>query len=456
VTAAPAAAGVSGEWLLIYAALSVLALVLLIVRFKINPFLTLTLISVLLGLAVRMPMTQIIKSFEAGVGGILGHVALVMSLGTMLGKMMAESGGATRVARTLIGAFGDKNVHWAMATIAFIVGIPVFFDVGFVLLVPIAFNVARRTGTSMVFVGVPMVAGLSVVHGLIPPHPAALMAVEIYKADIGRTIAYALLVGIPTTIVAGPLFAKLISRYVKPSEDNPMAEQFVERAADTRALPGFAITLTTILLPVVLILLGSWADMLAAPDTAVNRLFKLVGDPVIALLLACLLSFYTFGTTRGFTIEAVSKLMNDSLAPTAAILMVVGAGGGFGRVLRDSGVAQAIVEVATGANISVLVLAWLVAGLIRIATGSATVGMATAAGIMAPVAVAAGDVSPELLVLATGAGSLILSHVNDGGFWLVKEYFNMTVPETFKTWSVCETIIAIVALGLTLALDVVV
>jgi gluconate:H+ symporter, GntP family len=450
------AAAVSGEWLLVYAALSVLALVVLIVRYKINPFLTLCLVSVLLGLAVRMPMMQIIKSFEAGVGGILGHVALVMSLGTMLGKMMAESGGATRVARTLIGAFGEKNVHWAMATIAFIVGLPVFFDVGFVLLVPIAFNVAKRTGTSMVYVGIPMVAGLSVVHGLIPPHPAALMAVATYKADLGRTIAYALIVGIPTTIIAGPLFARLISRYVRPSEDNPLAEQFIEKEAENRPLPGFAITLTTILLPVFLILLGSWADMLAAPETRANLLLRLLGDPVIALLLACLLSFYTFGTTRGFTIETASKFMNDSLAPTAAILMVVGAGGGFGRVLRDSGVAQAIVDVATAANISVLVLAWLVAALIRIATGSATVATATAASIMAPIAVATGGVSPELLVLATGAGSLILSHVNDGGFWLVKEYFNMTVPETFKTWTVCETIIAIVALAFTLLLDVVV
>jgi GntP family gluconate:H+ symporter len=212
----------------------------------------------------------------------------------------------------------------------------------------------------------------------------------------------------------------------------------------------------TILFPVFLILLGSWADFFAAPETKANMTLRLIGDPVIALLLACLLSFYTFGTRRGFTIAVASKFMNESLAPTAAVLMVVGAGGGFGRVLRDSGVAQAIVDVATAANISILLLAWLVAALIRVATGSATVATTTAAGIIAPIAAAAGGVSPELLVLATGAGSLILSHVNDGGFWLVKEYFNMTVPETFKTWTVCETIISVVALLLTLALDVVV
>jgi GntP family gluconate:H+ symporter len=373
--------------------------------------------------------------------------------------MMAESGGAERVARTLIAVFGEKNVHWAMATIAFIVGLPVFFDVGFVLLVPIAFNVARRTRTSIVLVGLPMVAGLSVVHGLIPPHPAALMAVATYQADLGRTILYALVVGIPTTAIAGPLFAKLVARYVKPDENNPLAAQFIEEADDAAPdsqLPSFTVTLGTILLPVFLILLASGADLVAAPETRLHGALKLVGDPVIALLIAALVSFYTFGAARGFTRERILKFTNESLAPTAVVLMVVGAGGGFGRVLRDSGVAQAIVQVATDAEVPVLVLAWLVAVMIRIATGSATVATATAAGIMAPIAAAAGGVSPELLVLATGAGSLILSHVNDGGFWLVKEYFNMTVPETFKTWTVCETIISVVALLLTLALDLVI
>jgi gluconate:H+ symporter, GntP family len=447
--------GVAGPALLLYALLAVVLLVVLIVRFKLNPFVTLVLVSVLLGLAVRMPMEQIIKSFEAGVGGILGHVALVVALGTMLGKMMAESGGAERVARTLIDVFGEKNVHWAMMTIAFIVGLPVFFDVGFVLLVPIAFNVARRTGTSMVLVGIPMVAGLSVVHGLIPPHPAALLAVAAYKADLGKTILYAVLVGIPTAAIAGPLFARLMSRYVKPDENNPLAAQFIEKEAAARQLPSFGLTLATILLPVLLILLGSWANFLTTPETTANRLLRLIGDPVIALLIACLLSFYTFGAARGFGRAAILKFTNESLAPTAAVLMVVGAGGGFGRVLKDSGVAQAIIDLAMGANISLLLLAWLVAVMIRVATGSATVATATAAGIIAPIAAATPGVRPELLVLATGAGSLILSHVNDGGFWLVKEYFNMTVPETFKTWTVCETIISVVALGLTLALGVI-
>jgi gluconate:H+ symporter, GntP family len=448
-------ATVGGPLLLLYAAIAIVLLVLLIVRFKLHPFLTLVLVSLLLGLAVRMPMAQIVKSFEAGVGGILGHVALVVTLGTMLGKMMAESGGAERIARTLIAAFGVKNVHWAMMTIALIVGLPVFFEVGFVLLVPIAFNVARRTGTSMVLVGIPMVAGLSVVHGLIPPHPAALLAVAAYQADLGKTIVYSLLVGVPAAAIAGPLFAKLMARHVHPDENNPMAAQFIDRDSGERPLPGFGVTLFTILLPVLLMLVGSGADLLASPDTTGHRLLRFVGDPVVALLLACLVSFYTFGAARGLTRESILKFTNESLAPTAVCLMVVGAGGGFGRILKDSGTAQSIVEIATGAHVSVLLLAWLVAAIIRVATGSATVATVTAAGIIAPIASGIPGVRPELLVLATGAGSLILSHVNDGGFWLVKEYFNMTVPETFKTWTVCETVISVVALVLTLGLSAV-
>jgi GntP family gluconate:H+ symporter len=448
---------VTGTTLLIYALIAVIALVILIARFKLNPFITLVVVSVLLGFAVGMPMGDIIKSFEAGVGGTLGHIALVIGLGTMLGKMMAESGGAERIALTLIDFFGEKNVHWAMMVIAFIVGLPVFFEVGFVLLIPIAFNVAKRTNTSMILVGIPMVCGLSVVHGLIPPHPAALLAVQAYGADMGKTILYALIVGIPTAIIAGPLFAKLIDKHVTLPAINPLAEQLTEEAGASKGnLPGFGITVLTILLPVFLMLIGSWADLITTPKTFANDFLKLIGNSVMALLIATLFSFYTFGKSRGFNREMILKWTNECVAPTAIITLVVGAGGGFGRILRDSGISTAIVDVATHANVSVLVLGWLVAVMIRIATGSATVAMTTAAGIVAPIAASVPGTRPELLVLTTGAGSLILSHVNDGGFWLVKEYFNMTVTQTLKTWSVAETIISVVALLFTLALATVV
>jgi GntP family gluconate:H+ symporter len=374
----------------------------------------------------------------------------------MLGKMMAESGGAERIATTLIRWFGEKNIHWAMMFVAIIVGLPVFFEVGFVLLIPIAFNVAKRTGKSLLLVGLPMVAGLSVVHGLIPPHPAALLAVQAYHADIGRTIVFGLIVGVPTAIVAGPLFALLIHRQIKLPEHNPLAAQFVhsgDEDKEKRELPSFGVTLFTILLPVILMLIGSWADLLSSPKTLINDLLHFIGNTDVALLIAVLVSFWTFGAQRGFNREQIQKFCGDCLAPIAGITLIVGAGGGFGRVLMDSGISKQIVETATSAHLSPLLLGWFVAALIRLATGSATVAMTTACGIVAPIA-AAGTIAvkPELLVLATGSGSLIFSHVNDGGFWLIKEYFGMTVGQTFKTWSLCETIISLLGLGLTFAL----
>jgi GntP family gluconate:H+ symporter len=448
-----------GSLLLIYAVIAIAALILLITRYKVYPFLVLIIISLLLGLVVGMPMGTIVKSFETGNGNTLGHIAVVVGLGTMLGKMMAESGGAERVATTLIDWFGEKNIHWAMMCVAIIVGLPVFFEVGFVLLIPIAFNVAKRTNKSLLLVGLPMVAGLSVVHGLIPPHPAAMLAVQAYHADIGKTIAYGLIVGVPTAIVAGPLFALLVHRYIKLPENNPLAAQFLGSAEEgkdggkTRELPSFGITLFTILLPVILMLIGSWADLVFTPDTLPNNLLHFVGNSDVALLIAVLVSFWTFGAKRGFNREQIQKFCGECLAPIAGITLIVGAGGGFGRVLMDSGISKEIVNAATSAHLSPLLFGWLVAALIRLATGSATVAMTTACGIVAPIAAASGvQVRPELLVLATGSGSLIFSHVNDGGFWLIKEYFGMTVGQTFKTWSLCETIISVLGLGLTFAL----
>jgi len=440
--------------LLVWAVIAIAALILLITRYKMYPLIVLIVVSLLLGLATGMPMDGIVKSFETGNGNTLGHIAIVVGLGTMLGKMMAESGGAERVATTLIRWFGEKNVHWAMMCVAIIVGLPVFFEVGFVLLIPIAFNVARRTGKSLLLIGLPMVAGLSIVHGLIPPHPAAMLAVQAYHADVGKTIAYGLIVGVPTAIVAGPLFALLMHRMVKLRGDNALAQQFVRaEPREEHTLPGFGITLFTILLPVILMLIGSWSNLVFAANTLPSNLLHFIGSSDVALLIAVLVSFWTFGAQRGFTREQIQKFCGDCLAPIAGIVLIVGAGGGFGRVLMDSGISKEIVGVAHTAHLSPLLFAWFVAALIRLATGSATVAMTTACGIVAPIAAAGGvQVRPELLVLATGSGSLIFSHVNDGGFWLVKEYFGMTVGQTFKTWSLCETIISLMGLGLTFAL----
>ncbi len=437
--------------LLLLALLSVIALVVLIARFRVHPFIALVSVSLAMGVAAGMPPLAAVKAFQDGVGNVLGFIAIVVGLGTMLGKMMAESGAATRIATTLIDLFGERRVHWAIMVVAFIVGIPVFFQVGFVLLIPLVFTIARRTGMSLVKIGIPLVAGLSVVHGMLPPHPAAMLAVAAYKADVGRTILYGLLVGLPTAALAGPIFAAWISpRIVLPAE-NPMARQL--EGESLAEMPGFGISVFTVLVPVILMLVSSAADIALDSTSPVRSALHFVGNPIVALLLALLFSFWSLGRSRHFTREAVMRFCNDCLGPTATILLVIGAGGGFNQVLVQSGVGGAIATAATGSHASPLVLAWIVAALIRVATGSATVAMTTAAGIVAPIALTAPGTSAELLVLATGAGSLMLSHVNDSGFWLIKEFFNMTVPQTLKTWTVAETIIGVAGLGFTLLLS---
>ena len=444
-----------GLFLLIAAASAVIALILLIALVKLNPFLSLMMVSLGLAVATGMPLQSVVTSFENGTGNTLGHIAIVVGLGTMLGKMMAESGASDRIAETLIHLFGERRVSWSMMCAALVVGLPVFFEVGFVLLIPIAFTVARRTRTSLIMVGLPMLAGLSVDHALVPPHPAAMLAVTIFHADVGRTILYALLIGIPTAAIAGPIYARVIAPRIVLDAHNPMAEEFAEHDLN-RALPSFGLSLATILLPVVLMLIGSWAGVLAAPGSAANRALHLLGSADIALLVAVLVSFITLGRMRGFSRETILKFSNECLAPTANITLVIGAGGGFGSILQDSGVSQAIVAVALHAHVSILLLGWLVAALIRLATGSSTVAMTTAAGILAPILLHSPGVRPELLAIATGAGSLIFSHVNDGGFWLVKEYFNMSVGDTMKTWSISETLISVIGLLLTLGLSLVI
>ena len=439
--------------LLLYALAAVIALIVAIARFKLHPFVALITVSIGLGVAAGMPLSAAVKAFQDGVGTSLGFIAVVVGLGTMLGKMMAESGGATRIATTLIALFGERRVHWAIMCVAFIVGIPVFFQVGFVLLIPLVFTIARRTGMSLIKIGIPLVAGLSVVHGMVPPHPAAMLAVDAYKADVGRTILFALLVGLPTASLAGPIFATWIAPRITLPSENPLAVQL--EGGTVRDMPGFGITLFTVMIPVILMLLASTASVALESASPWRAGLEFIGNPIVALLLALLFSFWSLGYALHFTREQVLKFTNDCLGPTATILLVIGAGGGFNRVLIESGVGRAIADVALGSQASPLLLAWTVAALIRVATGSATVAMTTAAGIVAPIAAATPGTPAELLVLATGAGSLVLSHVNDSGFWLIKEFFNMTVPQTLKTWTVAETIIGVAGLGFTMLLSLV-
>src|SRR6266487_2861147 len=445
--------------LLLYALVAVVALIVMIARFKLHPFIALITVSLVLGIVAGIPVGAVVKAFQDGVGTVLGFIAIVVALGTMLGKMMAESGAAARIATTLITRFGETRVHWAIMVVAFIVGIPVFFQVGFVLLIPLVFTIGRRSGLSLVKIGIPLVAGLSVVHGMMPPHPAAMLAVVAYKADVGRTIAYAILVGLPTAALAGPIFASWIAPRIALPAENPVAAQFTGGRGGmgaTEVMPGFGISLFTVLLPVILMLCASAADVVLDSGSAIRAVLDFIGGPIAALLVALLFSFWSLGYKQHFTRDQILKFANDCLAPTATILLVIGAGGGFNRVLIESGVGKAIADVALGSQASPLLLAWTVAALIRVATGSATVAMTTSAGIVAPIAAATPGTHAELLVLATGAGSLVLSHVNDAGFWLIKEFFNMTVQQTLKTWTVAETIIGVAGLGFTLLLSLVV
>lgn len=445
--------------LLLYALAGVLGLVLLIARFKLNSFVALILASLFVGLGARMNLPDIASAFQQGVGNVLGGIAMVVGLGTVLGKLLAESGGAQIISDTLIRALGEKRLPWAMMLIAFIVGIPVFFGVGLVLLVPILFTLAGRTGTPLLRLGLPLVAALSVVHGLVPPHPGPMAAVGLLRgpagaADLGKVILYSLLIGFPTAVIAGPLIARLLAGRLTVPLTGGLAEALTA-PPQPKSTPGFALTVFTILLPVLLMLLATAADVTLASTSDLRRWADFIGSPLVAMTLAVLFALWSFGTARGFDREQLLKFSNDCLGPVAVILLVVGAGGGFNRVLVASGVGDAIAALAKGLPVSPLLLGWIVAALIRVATGSATVAITTAAGILAPIVLQTPGLNLELLILAMGAGSLVLSHVNDGGFWLVKEYLNLTVAQTLRTWTVLETVISIVALIFILLLNLV-
>lgn len=444
--------GLSHEISLLLVALSaVIGLIVLIARFKLHAFIALILASLFVGLCSGMKLSGIGKAFQDGVGAVLGSIAIIIGLGTVLGKMLAESGGAQVVADALIRALGERRVHWAMMLIGFTVGISVWFSVGLVLLVPIAFTLAKNTKSSLLLLGIPMLAGLSVMHGLVPPHPGPMVAIEMFKADAGKTILYSLMIGFPTALLAGPVFGKFIAQRV-PIEFGGLAAQLTPRSQRANP-PGLLLTVFTILLPVLLMLMATVADVTLAKENRVRGALDFLGSPLVAMLVAAVFSFYSFGRARGFERQQILKFSEECLAPVATILLVVGAGGGFSKVLEVCGVGKAIAGLAHGADLSPLLLGWLVAALIRVATGSATVAITTAAGILLEYATGKPGINLELLVIAMGAGSLVLSHVNDGGFWFVKEYFNMTVTQTLKTWTVMETIISVTALVLVLLLD---
>jgi GntP family gluconate:H+ symporter len=441
--------------MLAWTAVAVALLIFLVAKLRLNAFVGLLIASVFVGLTCGMKLTDIGAAIAAGVGGVLGGVAIVVGLGTIIGKLLAESGGAEVVARTLIRAFGERRLPVAFVVVAFVVGLPVWFTVGLVLLAPILYSVVRETKTPLTLLGIPMVAGLAVAHGLVPPHPGPLAAIELLKADAGKTILYSILIGVPTALIAGPLFAKFISPRV-PGQLGGLADQLTAKT-EGRNLPGFGLALVTILLPIVLMLAATVADVtIADKDNKLRQWMDFIGSPTVAMLAGLLFALWSFGTARGFNRAQLEKFSNECLGPVALVVLIVGAGGGFKEVLMKAGVGGAIKALAEGSNLSPIVFAWFAAVLMRVATGSATVAITTAAGLMVPILEGTPGVNKELVIIAMGCGSSILSHVNDGGFWFVKEYLNMTVEQTFKTWTVMETIVAVAGLLLTLAVNAVV
>ncbi|MDQ0759485.1 GntP family permease [Streptomyces canus] len=430
-------------------------IVLLITKFRLHAFLSLTLGTLVLGAVAGAPLDKAITSFTTGLGTTVAGVGVLIALGAILGKMLADSGGADQIVDTILAKAGGRSMPWAMVLIASVIGLPLFFEVGVVLLIPVVLMVAKRGNYSLMRIGIPALAGLSVMHGLVPPHPGPLVAIDAVQANLGVTLALGVLVAIPTVIVAGPLFSKVAARWV----DVPAPDRMIPQRAseDLEKRPGFGATLATLLLPVVLMLSKALVDIVIDdPDNTGQRVFDVVGSPLIALLASVLVGIFTLLRPAGFGKERLTPLIEKGLAPIAGILLIVGAGGGFKQTLIDSGVGQMVLEISEDWSIPALLLAWLIAVAIRLATGSATVATVSAAGLVAPLAANMSTTHTALLVLAIGAGSLFFSHVNDAGFWLVKEYFGLDVGQTVKTWSIMETIISVFAGGLVLLLSLVI
>ncbi|EST12997.1 2-keto-3-deoxygluconate permease [Sporolactobacillus laevolacticus DSM 442] len=436
--------------MLIITVLSIVLVILGVSLFKWHAFISLTVASLFLAIFSGMSWDKIVLGYETGVGGVMGHLVGILALGTILGKMLAESGGGTSIANYFIKIFGPKMLPWAMFISGFVVGIPVFFEVGILILLPLVISIHHASKKNILLIALPAIAGLSIVHGVIPPHPGAIAAISIYGANLGTVLFYGLIVAIPSGIIAGPLFAQWIHKRVIPVNEPKLIE--VEEK-DPATIPGPGLSSFVILLPVILLLFGSFASFLTK-NAAVQHVFTFIGSPLVALLISVFVAYILLGFRLGNTKDQIRKFTEDSILPVGSIIIIIGAGGAFKQILIDSGVADVISRMAIHLSLSPLILAFVIAVLIRVATGSATVALTTAAGIVAPIVSHMTGVNLELLVIATGAGSLFASHVNDAGFWMVKEYLGLSLKETFKTWTVLESILSVVAFGMVLILNV--
>ncbi len=420
---------------LIIALLVLIGLILL----RINAFLAFLISSISAGLIAGLEISQVIEAIEKGLGNALGSLTIILGFGAVIGRFMATSGAATQISNSIINIVGLKYLKWAMMCVGFIVGLPMFFAVGFVILVPIVFSIAKKAGVSIIYLGIPLVASLSVAHGLLPPHPAPVALVQLFKADMGETIFWGIIIAIPTMIFAGPVFGSTL----KKIEAEPL--QIFKSEAQSEILPSLGISIICALLPILLLMSATIFKRWINNDSWVFSIISFLSQPLVAMLISVVVIAYFLGIKLGKSLGEVMKTLEESISGIAMILLIIGGAGALNQVFTEIGLTDFLVKILSDIDISPIILCWGMAAIIRVAIGSATVAALTTAGLLAPV-YASISMNPVLLVLATGSGSLIFSHVNDGGFWLFKEYFNLTIKQTLLTWSLMETIIAICGL----------
>jgi len=430
--------------MLLVLAASIGLILFLTIKVKLHAFIALVSACFFIGFATGMPFDKIFGSITGGMGGFLGMLAPILALGAIVGKMMEVSGGAERLARTLINTLGKRNTHWAMMFVGYLCGIPVFFQVGIVLLMPILFSVAIEAGMSLIMVGIPMIIGLLTVHCIVPPHPAATAVAIGLNADIGKVILYGLIVGLPAAIIAGPVFGKMIGdKFLL----NPPEHLKNKLATPDSELPSFGITFFTIMFPLILMISKTIFEMILGKTHPAMPFINLFGDPIMALFLAVFLAYWTLGLSRGKTMAQLQKISESSIGPMAAILLIIGASGAFNKILMDSGIGAAIKVVLATWQINPLILAWMVAAIMRFAVGGATIAMVAAVGLVLPILPLYPNVDPAMVAIAIGVGAIGFSHVNDPGFWFVKEYFGMSMGDMFKSYTLSTTIASFVGLA---------
>lgn len=412
----------------------------MIAVFKVNAFLAFLVVSLFAGIGLGLPLPQIAAAVEKGIGDVLGSLVIIITTGAMLGKLVAESGAAQKIAQVMVGVFGTRYIQWAMVITGFVIGIPLYYGIGFVLMVPLIFSIVYRYKLPAIYIGLPMLAALSVTHGFLPPHPSPAALVVQFKANMGLTLGYGMLVAIPAILIGGPLFAKTLKKI--PS--NPMAS-FTAKELPDQELPGTFISLFTALLPVILLGLAALLPLVLHPDSSLIPVITFLGQPSIVMLLVLILASYFLGIARGKSMDYLSQIFGDALKDIALVLLIIAGSGALKQILTESGVSKEIAGYLQVLSVEPLLLGWLIAALIRFCVGSATVAGLTTAGIILPLMTAT-HTDPNLMVLAVGAGSLMFSHVNDSGFWLFKEYFNLSLKDTFRSWALMETIVGTVGL----------